>query len=239
MTKIAPVLERVDLSKTLVNLESLSLSLSHHLEENLTNETSEFSLAAGQGHVDDIKRLLELCPNLGSLELHWYNLHSYEISGAQTEEQGIFCKIAQLDNHFSKLRHCRLDGIDTDGTALLVFFKQTTQLTRLTMDHVYLKSGTFAPVFDFLTNHLRHLTYLHLETLHETHRICFDGRGKAWLPSTYRTNGPNELTRTGVDGQRTIGYRFFKGRVQGSPDVIRWRRKQAVLYGPPLLNHQR
>lgn len=139
VTKIAPVLERVDLSKTLVNLKSLSLSLSHHLEENLNNETSEFSLAAGQGHVDDIKRLLALCPNLGSLELHWYNLHSYEISGAQTEEQGFFSKIAQLDNHFSKLRHCRLDGIDTIGTALPAFFKQTTQLTRLTMDHVYLR----------------------------------------------------------------------------------------------------
>lgn len=235
--KIAPLLERLELSKTLINLKQLSLSLSHHLGEEVESshdETPEIDLAAGQGYVNDIKRLLELCPHLESLELHWYNLRRHELSGAQIEERGFFSKIAQLDNHFSQLRHCRLDGIYTDGTALLAFFKQTTQLTSLTMDRVHLKSGTFAPVFDFLTNHLPHLTYLHLESLSERNRICFDGQGKPWLPSTCPTNGPNELTRTGVDCQRAIEYRFFEGHVQGSLELIKWRRRQALLYGPPL-----
>jgi hypothetical protein len=88
----APVLERVDLSKTLMNLKHLSLSLSHHMVEEVdsNDETAEVSLAAGKGYVDDIKQLLELCPHHESLELHWYKLRSHELSEAQIEEQSFF-----------------------------------------------------------------------------------------------------------------------------------------------------
>ena len=89
--KIAPLVERVELSKTLINLKHLSLTLSHHLGEEVkspNDETPEIDLAAGQGYVNDIKRLLEPCPHLESLELHWYNLRRHEISGTQMEEQG-------------------------------------------------------------------------------------------------------------------------------------------------------
>lgn len=239
--KIATLLERVDLSKPLFGLKNLSLSLSHHTVNNVESSqevTPEVDLATGQGYVDDIKHLLELCPHLESLELHWFSLRTYELGSAELEEQGFFNKIAQLDNHFSKLQHCRLEGIHTDGAAILAFFQQTTQISSLTMRNINLKSGTFAPVFDFLTNHMPHLAYLHLESLFERQRICFDEPGKAWLPTTCRANGPNELTRTGADCQRAIGYRFFKGRVKGSSDAIKWRRRQALLYGPPLLGSQ-
>lgn len=238
---IAPTLERVNLSKTLMNLKHLSLSLSHHMVEEVeevedsNDETAEVGLAAGKGYVDDIKRWLERCPQLERLELHWYKLRSHELSEAQIEEQRFFSQIAQLDNHFSKLRNCRLDGIHTDGDSLLAFFRQTIQLASLTMDHVHLKWGIFAPVFDHLTNHLPHLTHLYLDSLSESSIICFDDPGRPYLPSTCDTNGPSHLTRTGADCQRAISYRFFKGRVKGSPDVIRWRRRQALLYGPPVL----
>ncbi|KUL84868.1 hypothetical protein ZTR_08198 [Talaromyces verruculosus] len=84
--KIAPLVERVKLSKTLINLKHLSLSLSHHLGEEVkspNDETLEIDLAAGQGYANDIQCLLELCPHLESLELHWYNLRRHELSGAQ------------------------------------------------------------------------------------------------------------------------------------------------------------
>lgn len=87
--KIAPLVERVELSKPLVNLKHLSMSLSHHLGEEVkspNDDTPEIGLAAGQGYVNDIKRLLELCPHLESLELHWYNLRRHELSGSQMKE---------------------------------------------------------------------------------------------------------------------------------------------------------
>ncbi|RAO73584.1 uncharacterized protein BHQ10_009596 [Talaromyces amestolkiae] len=236
--KMALLLECVGLSKTLFSLKSLSLSLSHHIVENVQSsqdEVHEVNLATGQGYVDDIKHLLKLCPHLESLELHWFNLRTYRLGGAELEEQRFFSKIAQLGNHFSNLQHCRLEGIYTEGIAILAFFQQTTQLGSLTMRNLNLKSGTFGPIFDFLTNHLPHLAYLHLESLSEANRICFDDPGKAWLPSTCRTNGSNELTRTGADCQRAIGYRFFKGSVKGSVDAAKWRRRQTLLYGPPVI----
>lgn len=229
--KLAPVLGYKNISNALAKLTCVSLSLSHHLEDNPENETID-SMRLGQRYVNDIRRFLELCPYLGTLELHWCRLQPQtEQNEAQIEEGRFFTEIAKLDN-LCYLQNCQLYGIHTDEAALLAFFKQTTQLRSLTMEEIDLEEGKFASVFSCLTNQLPNLSYIHLADLYETCRICFNDPGRPSLPFTSRTNGPDTITRTGVACQRPIGYRFLKGQLVDCAEVMRWYRKRCLLYGP-------
>jgi hypothetical protein len=226
--KIAPILDRIDLSKSLERLKSLSLSVSLPLLEPPDSE----SLESAKRHSNSVGRLLKLCPQLEKLELHWFTivprigLHKY--NEAQIEERGFFTHVVELGS-FSQLRSCKLEGIHTDETTLLAFFQKATQLASISMEHFVLPpSGKFRPTFDFITSHLEHLEYLHLEDLYERRRICFDGPG--------RPNGPSALTRVGDENRqrrRAIGYRKMRGIPSGEIEETRRHERLQLHYGPP------
>lgn len=231
--KIAPGLDYINLSRPLANLKCLSLSLSHHIDESPRSSTLR-SFSRIQRYHNDIRRFLELCPYLETLELHWYNLQ-YPSDENDAQERLFFTEIVKLDS-LSKLRHCRLYGLHTDETTLTVFCKQATQLCSLSMNEIHLREGKFAPVFKYVTNHLPHLDYIHLSDLYEdeVRLICFAAPGKLDIPTTSRSNGPRTITRTGAACQRPIRYRFISGRIGGSAIAWRWRNNRSLLYGPPF-----
>jgi hypothetical protein len=208
--KIAPMLDNIDLSKSLGKLKSLSLSVSLPLPELPESE----SLESAKRHSNAIGRLLKLYPQLKKLELLWFtSLPRVGLSKhneAQIEERDFFTHVVELGS-FSQLRSCKLEGMYTDETTLLAFFQKATQLASISMEHFVLHpSGKFRPAFNFITSHLEHLEYLHLEDLYERRQICFDGPG--------RPNGPSALTRVGDENRqrrRAIGYRMMRGTSSG------------------------
>jgi hypothetical protein len=233
--KIAPILDRIDLSKSLEKLKSLSLSLSLPLLEPPESE----SLESAKTHSNSIGRLLKLCPQLERLELHWYRIiprvGPYKLNEAQIEEQRFFAHVVELGS-FSQLRSCKLEGIQTDETTLLAFFQKATQLASINMEAVNLLSGKFRPVFDFITSHLEHLEYLHLDDLYENRMICFDGPGEPKMPSSNKSDGPNTLTRVGDENRQrrqAIGYRKTRGIPSGSSAASLWLKEHHIRYGPP------
>ncbi|QKX60906.1 uncharacterized protein TRUGW13939_08052 [Talaromyces rugulosus] len=234
--KIAPVLDYTNMSRALANLTSVSLSLSHHIGDDLgsDSESESFdSIGHSQRYTSDIRRFLELCSHLETLELHWYNLprKSNQIE-AQKEERHFFNEIVKLDR-LSQIRHCRLYGTDTNEAALVSFCKQATQLCSLTLEYIHLTEGKYEYVFNCLANQLPNLDYLHLGDLYEQRVIYFDDPGTARFSYTSGSNGPEVITRTGVDCQHPIGYHQRRGRPKGSPGLLKWTRKNRLLYGPP------
>jgi hypothetical protein len=200
------------------------LSLSHHAEEDLNDK------ALGKSHAEDISRLLELCPQLESLDLHWYNLYA-ELNDTQIEERRFFGHIIQLEQ-VSQLRNCRLTGIYTSEVELLAFLQKATELVSSDMEEIHLEAGKFSPIFNYLTTNVPHLEHLHLDDLWESRLICFESPGQPHFPSS-ATNGPNAITRIGADCQRTVKYRLTRGHALGSAPAANWRRRKGLQYGPP------
>jgi hypothetical protein len=133
------------MSRALANLTSVSLSLSHHIEDDPESDSESESknrdrergirfYCHSQRYTSDIRHFLELCSHLKTLELHWYNLpHKSNQIEARKEEGRFFTEIVKLDR-LSQLRHCRLYGTYTNEAALLAFCKQGTQICSLTME---------------------------------------------------------------------------------------------------------
>jgi hypothetical protein len=226
--QIGPIFGRIDLSKSLEKLRCLSLSLSHHAAEDLNDK------ALGKGFAEDISRLLELCPQLESLDLHWYQLYAkLNENDTQIEERRFFSHIVQ-SKQVSQLRNCQLKGIYTNEAALLAFLQKATELVSFSMEEVHLEVGKFGPIFNCLTTHLRHLEHLHLDDLWESRLICFECPGQPHFPSS-AANGPNAITRIGADCQLTIKYRMTRGHALGSAPAANWHRRKVLQYGPPSI----
>ncbi|EEA25967.1 hypothetical protein TMatcc_005779 [Talaromyces marneffei ATCC 18224] len=227
--QIGQVLDALQMSRALGKLKSVSLSLSHHMVE---EDSVGKHHTAAQSHAVDIARLLELCQQVEKLELHWYNLRQIKLDKSDVEERQFLTRVLQ-STHFGQLQLCQLKGIYTDEITLLTFLQKASQLCGLSMEWVHLHTGKFRPIFDYLTTHASHLNELHLNNLWESRLIYFYGPGKPHFPTSSASDGPNNLTRRGVDCHRTIRYRFSKGFVRGSAQAANGRRRNNILYGPP------
>jgi hypothetical protein len=221
--QITPILDSMDLSKPLKRLKCLSLSLSNHATEDLKDKS------LGKSYAEAISEILELCPQLESLDLHWYNLY-LKMNDAHMKERRFFSHVIQ-SKQLSQLRYCKLKGIYTNEIDLLAFVKKATELSSLSMEDIHLEVGKLGPIFNHLTTNLPHLEYLHFDDLWESRLICFDSPGQPHFSSD-APNGPNDLTRIGVDCQRTIKYRLTRGHTLGSARSAIWYRRHALLYGP-------
>jgi hypothetical protein len=111
-SKVAPVLEKASFSRMPTKLEHLRLNLSHDMVEDVedrNDKASKLGIAARTSHVNDIKSISGLRAGLESDEIYRYKLLISRLSVSQHEEQ-LFCnQIVHLCDHFSKLRHRRLD----------------------------------------------------------------------------------------------------------------------------------
>ncbi|RDW89513.1 hypothetical protein BP6252_01545 [Coleophoma cylindrospora] len=78
--QFAPILDGMDLSKPLQNLISMSLSLSHYVPVIQYDQSLESYGEGGTRSVEDVGRLLALCPQLESLGLAGRIVHGWERS---------------------------------------------------------------------------------------------------------------------------------------------------------------
>ncbi|KAF8852746.1 hypothetical protein BDZ45DRAFT_729992 [Acephala macrosclerotiorum] len=207
--QVAAVLTKANLADSFRGLKRLSLSLSHHEVRQPESEYMQ-SPAFGRANAEAICQFLQLCPRLTDLQLHWYRTYHRQgktWSAALSDEMHFFDRITE-SCRFPCLERLTLKGIYTNGTALASFLRQV-QISSLDMQEIHLgSSGAFRPVFDYLSDHMQQLEYLHLDELWESKLINFDAPGKPHFPSIGRgPHGPHAITRTGEDARKVIGYR--------------------------------
>lgn len=226
--RLATILE-LDLSASLQRLKRLSMSLSHHVAQKPESEEMQ-ALTTGERHTNAICTFLQHCPVLEDLHLHWYQLHTPNMTDALSEEHRFFDRVAQ-SCRIPSLKRCTLKGIRVSEAALLSFLRPM-QLNSIEMEEIHLHSGTFLPVFDYLVDHMEQLEYVHLNDLWETRLIYFDAPGEPHFPGSEPPIGPNTITRTGADARMPIKYQHSRGYSLGSAKASNWHRKKVIQYGP-------
>lgn len=229
-------IRELNLSASLRGLKRLSISLSHHMvyhPRRMESEESEEmqALTTGERNTRAICKFLQHCPVLEDLQLHWYSLRTINLTNAISEEELFFDRVAQ-SCRFPFLKRCTLKGIRTSAATLLSFLRQM-QLNSIEMEEIYLKSGEFRLVFDYLVKHMEQLEHVHLNDLWESKLIYFDAPGEPHFPGSEPPIGPNTLTRTGADARMPIKYQQSRGSASGSIEVSHWRQKRRIQYGPP------
>lgn len=230
--EIAKVLKRVNMSESLKNIKAISLSLSHQ-QSKRQEKVQMLPPAIGRGNTQAITCLLNMCPKLESLHLHWYNLDIFSLTQAQKEEQHFFDRIAD-SCPIGRLKYCTLQGIHTSEQKLHYFLRRP-RLRSLTMEQIRLDSGTFQSIFEYLSLNMTKLQYLHLDDFWEDKLLYFDGPGQPNFPSISGPDLPNSITRTGRETRRLIRYCFSMGGSLPGADSRRWMEKHWRLYGPPRL----
>ncbi|KAE8381548.1 hypothetical protein BDV26DRAFT_289397 [Aspergillus bertholletiae] len=228
--EIAKVLKRVDMSESLKNIKSLSLSLSHQ-QTNRQQNSRMLPVAVGRSNTQAITCLLNMCPKLESLHLHWYNLDLLNLTEAQKEEQRFFNRISD-SCPIVRLKHCTLQGIYTSEDKLHYFLRRR-RLRSLTIEQIRLDSGTFQAIFEYLSTNMPKLQYLHFDDFWEDKLLYFDGPGQPHFPTVRGPNLPNSITRTGRETRRLIRYYFSMGGSLANADCRQWMEKHCRLYGPP------
>ncbi|KJK64052.1 hypothetical protein P875_00138527 [Aspergillus parasiticus SU-1] len=156
----AKVLKRVNMSESLKSPKAMSLSLSHQ-QSKRQEGVQMLPPAIGRGNTQAITCLLNMCPKLESLHLHWYNLDILNLTQAQKEEQHFFDRIAD-SCPIGRLKYCTLQGIHTSEQKLHYFLRRP-RLRSLTMEQIRLDSGAFRPIFEYLSLNMRKRQYLRLD----------------------------------------------------------------------------
>ncbi|PIG85084.1 F-box domain protein [Aspergillus arachidicola] len=146
------------MSESLKSTKAMSLSLSHQ-QSKRQEDVQMLAPAIGRGNTQAITCLLNMCPKLESLHLHWYNLDIFNLTQAQKDEQHFFDRIADFCP-IGRLKYCTLQGIHTSEQKLHYFLRR---LRSLTMEQIRLDSGTFRPIFEYLSLNMRKLQYLCLD----------------------------------------------------------------------------
>lgn len=224
--RIATCLERVNLSVSLRGLKHLSISLSQHVQHEPESEEMQ-ALATGERHTKAICQLLQLCPVLEDLQLHWYSLWDSNHTAAVAEEVNFLNRVAQ-SCRFPSLKRWSLKGVSTSESTLLTFLRQT-QLDRVEMEEIHLQSGKFRPVFDYLVEHMQ-LQHVHLDNLWEEDLIYFEAPGEPDFPGS-EPSGPNAITRTGADARKHIKGQFIGGYPLDSAPFSNWCARREKRYG--------
>lgn len=208
-------------------LRSLSLSLSQHFNhtQNPNNDNHPNLAMVGES----LERLLQQCPLLESLELHWFRLERDEAANDPFENDD-FLKSFKSAPDFKNLKTCILRGLYVESNALLKFLSLAS-LQSVTMEHLTLRQGRSMPIFDYIRQ--GPLQELHLDTLIERHRICFKRPGKPRLKRTGQ-GGPEWIDRLGAEARKPIIYTVCNhGRTLASSMAFTLIRRSIVRYGPP------
>ncbi|KAK1764284.1 hypothetical protein QBC33DRAFT_613234 [Phialemonium atrogriseum] len=132
-------------------------------------------------------------------------------------------KLESLDLHcYPHFRECSLRGIHTSESDLVHFLSAIRPAT-VTLTDVRLISGTYGPVFQYLTSRDSPVTSYHLDDVLGTSKFRYSGV----------IMGPSTLSREGGHVKEVIPYCFSSRRVMGSGERNRWRRSKAQEFGGP------
>lgn len=182
--------------------------------------------------LQEILHVLPTMPKLESLDLHWYTLRESNVSGPLVPPAMTLQERSTV-SALPRLRECSLRGIHTSETDLVHFLSAIRPAT-VTLTNVRLISGTYGPVFQYLTSEDSPVTSYHLDDVYEgTKLVHFEVPGTSKFRYSGVIMGPSTLSREGGHVKEAIPYRFSSRRVMGSVERNRWRRIKAQEFGGP------
>ncbi len=191
---------------------------------------------SGRSHLilQDIMRVLRTMPKLESLKLHWYDL------GVNGPTSSVTSYATSWESNISSapttgLRECSLQGIHVSESHLVQFL-EAVHPTSLTLTDISLMSGTYDPIFKYLTDPDTPVTYTHLDDICLGFNLVhFEIPGNSKFRYRNGEVGPSVLTREGSHHakEEPIRYRFPPGRPLGSGERMRWLKSRAEECGPP------
>lgn len=265
VNKLLPILRPTNFAATAQHIRSLALSASTKVE---TDAQKIADARAGMSEVDDadsedtetytgalsdddpaavaednypgIAHLLKQMPNLENLHLHLYDT----LKGSAKSYVKVFSYIAD-DVVLAFLRQLTIRCFHCDESSLLRFLRAHENLGRLELYDIYLTSGSWSPILEYLTT-MRSLQHVAL------HNLWRPGRGMLNLgpryPSKSKWKGDMDSWFPCLDGTmvhsrvfsqkdiQTERFDFAGGpneRQSGSPQFYRWITARRAQCGPP------
>lgn len=179
----------------------------------------------------EILHVLPSVPELESLDLHWYMLKE-STNPAPSVQLATTGGKTSTDSDLPHLKECRLRGFYVSETDISHFLS-ALRPTKATLAYIHLTSGTYAPVFQYLTGEDSPVTSYHMDDVHEGSKLVhFAVPGPPKFPYLGHPDmGPSTLSREGDEVKEAIQYRFTRKRPLGSPRRTRWARFHAQEFG--------
>ncbi|KAI0410730.1 hypothetical protein F5X98DRAFT_368628 [Xylaria grammica] len=216
--------------KTLI----LSLSSPHDAsEQTLAQETAIYGHSQ-TWHVAltfrGILRMIESMPELEVLHLHWYSLPHDACTTLVQPTISLDCSIHPLTT--TRLKECSVRGLHTSESDLLYFIKALNPAVLILAD-VCLISGTYASIFEHLTNPDTPMTQYFIDDIFEYGNLVhFDTPGTPKFPYRGVDMGPSLLTRHTSHLKEPIRYSFTSRRPVGNRERRRWLEHKVREFGP-------
>ncbi|CAF9919600.1 MAG: hypothetical protein GOMPHAMPRED_001863 [Gomphillus americanus] len=188
----------MDLGPTLSSIRKLTWSL-------LIEDRATEDLAI-------IKQLLSMMTSVEVLNPSWYRRSSSLNSEVQSFSSCLDPILAM------KLTECTLTGLYIQENSLRQFLAETSA-KRITLDHIYMLSGTYETVFTILNN--EKFDYFHLNCLQqckgrERKRVQFGVPGECRVRIHHNRHvGPHEITREGKEATRKLEYHLTAKKLRG------------------------
>ncbi|MCJ1321134.1 hypothetical protein MMC15_006478 [Xylographa vitiligo] len=219
------------LSSSTKCIKSLSLSLNSTLRTAGVADNLATTNTAPEQTIASITQLLDLMPKLEELDLRWFMSRS-ELNASIDSREIFFFNHCFKSITAAPLRTCSLRGLYISEEALLSFLQQSS-VKRVTLREIHLqKDGKFISILDTLTRDTDPFEYFHLDDLFEDTRLLyFKVPGQPKFPIMGGGVGPSEVVREGDEVKQKLEYTFAMKRALGSPQVQRWRRNRAKMYG--------
>lgn len=225
------------LAPGLVHTRSLTLNLTQTLQRppwQRTLRSFSRSIDVARHSIAALGTLLRQMPSLQHLDLRWYilNRKSHPTPG---DAQGIrFFDLLSVDASFPPLQSCALRGLHLAQMPLLHFLRKTSA-TKILLEEIRLKEGTFAPILDHLFHKDSKLEDVCLDHLWEDQE---ERRGVLWFttvtavgpPHPEADHNPCKLVRTGEEVNKP--YRSILCADTPPGPSYGWKERQR-RYGPP------
>ncbi|RWA11829.1 hypothetical protein EKO27_g3289 [Xylaria grammica] len=216
--------------KTLI----LSLSSPHDAsEQTLAQETAIYGHSQSW-HVAltfrGILQMIESMPELEALHLHWYSLPNDACTALVQPTTRLDSSIFPPTT--TRLKECSVRGLHTSESDLLYFIKALNPAVLILAD-VCLISGTYASIFEHLTNPDTPMTQYFIDDIFEYGNLVhFDTQGTPKFRYRGVDMGPSLLTRHTTHLKEPIRYSFTSRRPIGNRERRRWLEYKVREFGP-------
>nr|POE47124.1 hypothetical protein CFP56_00456 [Quercus suber] len=179
-------------------------------------------------HVMDI---LSDLPMLQCLDLHWHEFSPWHTTSLAASSADV-ADLRSCDSY--QLAECCLRGLYISEENLLCFLQKTRPKT-LKLVSVSLVSGTWRPIFDYITGEDSLTTFLYLDDLFEGGRgdfVHYQVPGLPKFPYAQDRPGPSTLLRDSDINQTPILYRLPVGEQASSLCRHWWYKDSMASFGP-------
>lgn len=212
-----------------------SVSPSEESSEDTTECLSKVAATSDLGSITYVRELLDICPMLTFLDIHWYTMkQSSSLNDIERRQSRFFNHLKTL--RLAQLQKVNLAGFECRASALTAFARNHRETLRsVRLDMIRLYRGHFGDFFNCVETQMHQLQTFEFDNLYERHHpISFLVEGQPNTRSTDRSDGPNRLHRAGQDTRLPIQYRRMRGQRMGCPQLYQFLWSLRQRYGPPL-----